>query len=100
MKTHSINRDQVNDYLSFFKFTVYNHQGRIVKRDRIMGHDMDRPPLEHAYHLLDKYNRDSLGAMVGVTGPGIHKVVYMNRGDVEPSEMVFDDMDIIVDQMG
>ncbi len=65
-----------------------------------MGHDMDRPPLEHAYHLLDKYNRDSLGAMVGVTGPGIHKVVYMNRGDVEPSEMVFDDMDIIVDQMG
>jgi hypothetical protein len=38
--------------------------------------------------------------MVGVTGPGIHKVVYMNHGDAEPSEMMFDDMDIIVDQMG
>ncbi len=45
---------------------------------------MERPPLEYAYRLLDKQTRDGLGGMVGVTGMGIHKVVYKNEGDLEP----------------
>ncbi|WP_417433316.1 hypothetical protein [Kiloniella sp.] len=40
---------------------------------------------------------DGLGGMVGVTGPKLHKVVYKNHGDVEPSEMGLDDFDCWVE---
>ncbi|KKJ75460.1 hypothetical protein WH95_18655 [Kiloniella litopenaei] len=81
----------------FYKFTVYDHSGRIVKKEVIVKNDMERPALEYAYRLLEKQTRDGLGGMVGVTGPKIHKVVYKNQGDVEPSEMMFDDMDCWVE---
>ncbi|WP_299377487.1 hypothetical protein [uncultured Kiloniella sp.] len=80
-----------------YKFTVYDHTGRIVKREKIAKNDMERPALEYAYLLLEKQTRDGLGGMVGVTGPKLHKVVYKNEGDIEPSEMGLDDMDCWID---
>ena len=82
---------------SICKFTVYDHSGRIVKREKIATIDMERPALEYAYLLLEKQTRDGLGGMVGVTGPKLHRVVYKNEGDVEPSEMGLDDMDCWID---
>ncbi|MFD2207233.1 hypothetical protein [Kiloniella antarctica] len=48
--------------------------------------DMERPALEYAYRLLEEHTRDGLSGMVGITGPNLHKVIYKNQGDLEPTE--------------
>ncbi|WP_299371531.1 hypothetical protein [uncultured Kiloniella sp.] len=59
--------------------------------------DMDRPALENAYRLSEKQTRDGLDGMVGATVPQIHKVVYKNSGDIDLSEMGFDNLDCWID---